>query len=86
MSVSMIATLLIIIAILLLGYVYMGFKIIMKKSEIEMLKDALCFTKDDLLCAWNGGFTEAVKSERGHPEKNFHEWYQFHKSIKKYGK
>jgi hypothetical protein len=51
-----------------------------------MLKEHICYDKNDLQKAWNGGFVEGVNSERGHPEKNFHEWYQMNKFAKRYGK
>jgi hypothetical protein len=51
-----------------------------------MLKEHICYDKTDLHNAWNGGFVEGVNSERGHPEKNFHEWYQMNKFAKRYGK
>ncbi len=70
----------------LAGFTYLYYRIILKNAEIDMLKENICYDKTDLQKAWNGGFVEGVNSERGHPEKNFHEWYQMHKFTKRYGK
>jgi hypothetical protein len=51
-----------------------------------MLKEHICYDKSDLHSAWNNGFVEGVNSERGHSEKNFHQWYQMNKFTRKYGK
>ena len=81
----MLITILLIVSGLSL-FTYLYYRIILKNAEIDMLKEHICYDKNDLQKAWNGGFVEGVNSERGHPEKNFHEWYQMNKFAKRYGK
>ncbi len=79
---------LIIILLIMSGLVlftYFYYKILLKNAEIDMLREHICYDKTDLQNAWNNGFVEGVNSERGHPEKNFHQWYQVNKFSKRYG-
>lgn len=79
-----------IIILLIVGglalFTYFYYRMLLKNAEIEMLKEHICYDKTDLHNAWNNGFVEGVNSERGHPEKNFHQWYQMNKFTRKYGK
>jgi len=61
-------------------------KLLMKNAEIDMLREHVCYDKNDLHNAWNNGFVEGVHSQEGHETKSFHEWYQMHKFVKRYGK
>lgn len=67
-------------------FTYFYYQMLLKNAEIDILKEHICYDKTDLQNAWNNGFVEGVNSERGHPEKNFHQWYQMNKFARKYGK
>ncbi len=79
-------TMILLICSIVLLILFLYWKILLKNSEIEMLKEHVCYDKSDLHNAWNGGYVEGVHSEAGHQTKTFHEWYQMHKFAKKYGK
>ena len=82
----MILATILLICIIIMFVMFLYWKIMLKNSEIEILKEHICYDKTDLHNAWNNGFVEGVNSERGHPEKNFHQWYQMNKFARKYGK